>query len=548
MNAIEKNGSFTQNKLPDMGYDLFTPGHTITRYASLLLKYVANPDNRCQHLIADIKITLVAGEQLLTLIKALSSQENAHSDGIDLKVFTSTVCHDLRTPLSTIIGYGEMSIEDINEKMHPQANIYLKKLLTSTRELLTLIDDLSYLYKKRFQDIELKQNNTTPPPPTTSPINKSSPSSLTTLPFSESSLNLNLQSAPILIVDDKSDNRIILSRRLINQGFEVKEAENGRQALQMVRNQTFDLILLDIMMPEMDGYQVLEALKKNKEHCTIPIIMISAVSEIDSVVRCIEMGAEDYLQKPFKQVILNAKIFASLERKHLRDREQAFLRTLQTEQQKSERLLLSILPEPIAKRLKKKMNKNFQEDIPTIVDKFEEVTVLFSDIADFTSWSAGISPSKLVEKLNQIFSAFDQLTKKYGLEKIKTIGDAYMLVGGLPTPRPDHAQAVANISLDILREIKQLNDKNHENLQIRIGIHTGPVVAGVIGKNKFNYDLWGDTVNIASRMESQGLPNCIQVSETTYQYLKNDFIFEPRAPLKVKGKGMMITYFLKGRK
>jgi adenylate cyclase len=166
----------------------------------------------------------------------------------------------------------------------------------------------------------------------------------------------------------------------------------------------------------------------------------------------------------------------------------------------------------------------------------------------FTELSTGIEPSQLVEKLNLIFLAFDRLTEKHGLEKIKTIGDAYMLVGGLPTPRQDHVEAVADMALDMLREIDRLNETHQANFNIRVGIHTGPVVAGVIGKNKFNYDLWGDTVNIASRMESQGVAGCVQLSETTYNRIKEKFILERRGPIEVKGKGQMVTYLLRGRK
>jgi class 3 adenylate cyclase/CheY-like chemotaxis protein len=361
-------------------------------------------------------------------------------------------------------------------------------------------------------------------------------------------------SASLLVVDDGESNRDLLSRRLDRQGFHVEVAENGRQALQMIRHKKFDLILLDLIMPEMNGYQVLETIKADKELNPIPVIMISALDEIDSVVRCIEMGAEDYLQKPFNQVILNAKISASLERKRFRDRERAFMLKLQDEQkklqieqkklkieqQKSEKLLLNILPKPIADRLKKGEQ--------TIADSFAEVTVLFSDLVGFTELSTTIEPCELVEKLNQIFLAFDKLTEKHCLEKIKTIGDAYMLVGGLPTPRPDHVEAVANMALEMLTTINNINQAAHAHFQIRIGFHTGPVIAGIIGKNKFNYDLWGDTVNIASRMESRGLSGHIQVSEATYQRLKDKFVFERRGPIEIKGKGKMVTYLLNDKK
>ncbi|MCS6794271.1 MAG: PAS domain S-box protein [Oscillatoriaceae bacterium SKW80] len=213
---------------------------------------------------------------------------------------------------------------------------------------------------------------------------------------------------------------------------------------------------------------------------------------------------------------------------------------LRYQQQQTERLLLNILPEVIAERLK------LHEAI--IADSFPEVTVLFADIVEFTAFSANISPTKLVYFLNKIFSAFDLLTEIHGLEKIKTIGDAYMVVGGLPTPRKNHAEAIANMALDMQREIARFNKLHHQTLSMRIGIHTGPVVAGVIGLKKFIYDLWGDTVNIASRMESHSLPGYIQVTAATYQLLKHKYLFQKRGAIKIKGKGKMQTYFLLGKK
>jgi PAS domain S-box-containing protein len=211
-----------------------------------------------------------------------------------------------------------------------------------------------------------------------------------------------------------------------------------------------------------------------------------------------------------------------------------------TAQEQSDRLLLNILPEAIADRLK--------QDEHTIADSFEEVTVLFADLVGFTQLSSKISPHDLVKQLNQIFSTFDRLAQRLNLEKIKTIGDAYMVVGGLPTPRVDHAEAIAQMALDMQQEINQFKRENGEPLHIRIGISSGPVVAGVIGLNKFIYDLWGDTVNTASRMESQGIPGCIQVTSATYERLHHKFIFDKRGVIEVKGKGEMTTYFLKGRK
>lgn len=217
----------------------------------------------------------------------------------------------------------------------------------------------------------------------------------------------------------------------------------------------------------------------------------------------------------------------------------AWQEALHYEQEQAERLLLNILPKVIAQRLKQLES--------TIADNFEEVTVLFADIVGFTELSARFPPAQVVELLNRIFSAFDELSDCYGLEKIKTIGDAYMVVGGLPTPRSDHAEATANMALDMQQVITKFNNQNNQTLSIRIGMNTGPVVAGVIGIKKFSYDLWGDTVNIASRMESQGLPDQIQVTEFTYKKLQDKYLFEERGMIQVKGKGKMMTYFLKGK-
>jgi class 3 adenylate cyclase len=212
---------------------------------------------------------------------------------------------------------------------------------------------------------------------------------------------------------------------------------------------------------------------------------------------------------------------------------------LRLEQEKSERLLLNVLPAPIAARLKAGEG--------VIADGFPDVTVLFADIVDFTRRSQRIAPEQVVQALNDLFSVFDQHARQRGLEKIKTIGDAYMVAGGLPDPRPDHAHAVAEMAMAMRDEVARRTDPDGQPLALRIGIDTGPVMAGVIGTSKFSYDLWGDTVNMASRMESHGVPGCIQVTARAYERLKDGYRFERRGPIAVKGKGEIVTYLLVGR-
>jgi class 3 adenylate cyclase len=202
----------------------------------------------------------------------------------------------------------------------------------------------------------------------------------------------------------------------------------------------------------------------------------------------------------------------------------------------NERLLLNILPEPVASRLR--------EGEPLIADRFEDVTLMFADVVDFTSLSAMLTPSELVHALNEVFSVFDGLVERYGLEKVKTIGDAYMVVGGMTDGTEDHTARVAAMALDLAGAVGRIEAAARLGIRFRVGIHCGPVVAGVIGTKKFIYDLWGDTVNLASRMESLGVPGRVQVTGAVMERLQGTFELEPRGLIDVKGKGPTPTWFL----
>ena len=357
-----------------------------------------------------------------------------------------------------------------------------------------------------------------------------------------------LSRARILVVDDSRMLRMGISRSLRQLGVQqIEEASDGMAALERLERERFDLMLLDMEMPLMDGLEVLARMQSQPQLRGIPVIVISGAESIDGVVACIEMGAEDYLPKPFSQVLLRARLTSSLEKKQLRDLElaqrlqlQAQNDQLKLEQAKTEALLLNILPRSIAQRLKLGEER--------CADSHANVTVLFSDLVGFTGLSQGMGPRELVELLHELFSSFDQLVDAAGLEKIKTIGDCYMLVGGLPDPRPDHAQAVTDVAIKMVQTMTRLDRAFPCDLQIRLGIHSGPVVAGVIGTHKFTYDLWGTTVNEASRMESSGQPGRIHVSATTAGLLGADFDLEYRGMVQAKGLGSLPTYFVNGRR
>jgi len=352
--------------------------------------------------------------------------------------------------------------------------------------------------------------------------------------------------AAILIVDDDEDLRRMIALRLELFGYQnVATAPDGEAALELIRRREFDLAILDIEMPRLDGFGVLRALREDPERRHVPVIVSSGLDDLEAVARCIALGAEDYLLKPLKTEIFRARVSATLERKRLRDIERLRLiqlqherRLLELEQDKTERLLLNVLPRSIASRLK--------QGERTIAERYDDVTVLFADVVDFSSWAGRTDPEYLVSLLNDLFSRFDQLAGERGLEKIKTIGDSYLAVGGLPERREDHAGAVAHLALEMLGALREFNRDRGVELSMRIGLNSGPVVAGIIGRRKFTYDLWGATVNVASRMQAAGVPDRIQVTSTTGSLLQGRFRLTPRGSVTCKGVGEVTTFLLDG--
>lgn len=345
-------------------------------------------------------------------------------------------------------------------------------------------------------------------------------------------------SARILIVDDEPMNVEYLEQELGDLGYRTESAFGGKEALKKVAAGAPDLILLDVMMPDLDGITVCRMLKNDPATRLIPIVIMTALDAVEDRVRGIEAGADDFLTKPVDDRELLARIRTALKTKHAVDVTVDELESVTREQEKSERILQSVLPDSVAKRLK--------EGEVIIADRYDEVTILFSDIVDSTPLARKLPPSELVGVLDGVFRAFDELAEMYELEKIKTMGDGYMVIGGAPELRADHTEAVARMALAMRDFSVGLEAGPDMELMMRFGIDVGPVVAGVLGRDKFTYDVYGDAVNTASRMESQSLPGRIQVSDKVYQKLRDQFRFEPRGSIEVKGVGPMITYFLEG--
>ena len=517
--------------------ELSAPATAITGYAEMLMGDAVQAG--CAQRIDDLQRILDASRSLHGLILSLLDRGAIHlPDGIaDLAEFRRMLRHDLRTPLNAIKGYAEMLREDAAAAGAETFACDLDKLLGEAALLLDRIDGLvtfSGTHGPAFDEVARPVIMNAAPTRMVESLLKA------VRPVAAEKDLAAVTPSRILVVDDNASNRDLLARRLQRQGHTVLQAEDGASALTLVEKEAFDLVLLDLMMPGISGYDVLTLLKADPRFQEIPVIMISALTELDSIVRCIEAGADDYLAKPFDPTLLRARVGSSLDKKHMRDREREMVKALRIEKERSEQLLLNILPQAIVTRLNR--------DETVIADQLSDVTILFADLIGFTRLSSQLSARDLVQLLNGLFSEFDRLALSFGVEKIKTVGDAYMLAGGVPEPRADNAHAVADTALAMLEAVKRTNYELPIPLQMRIGMHSGDVVAGIIGTHKFVYDIWGDAVNIASRMESHGMPNRIQISAATRLHIHERFQLEPHGCVDIKGKGPMETFILLGRR
>ncbi len=350
----------------------------------------------------------------------------------------------------------------------------------------------------------------------------------------------------VLIVDDQEANVSLLEQMLRGAGYvSIASTRDPNEVCELHLKNRYDLILLDLQMPGMDGFQVMESLKEIETGGYLPVLVLTA--QPDHKLRALKAGAKDFVSKPFDLAEVLIRVYNMLEVRLLHLETKKLYDRVVAEQKVSERLLLNVLPHSIAERLKGRPEVTADSFTEVIADSFAEVTVLFADIVGFTKFSEGVSAEVLVDVLNDIFTRFDGIADTRGLEKIKTIGDAYMAAAGLPVPVADHAIRAAHMAVDMIEAVDRFNEHRRYKLKVRIGIDTGAVVAGIIGKRKFLYDLWGDVVNTASRMESHGVAGRIQVTDSTRQRLSEPFMLEKRGAIDVKGKGEMHTWFLNSR-
>lgn len=354
-----------------------------------------------------------------------------------------------------------------------------------------------------------------------------------------------LLNAKILVVDDKQANVTLLERTLASAGYtSVMSTLDPTAVCDLHEKNHFDLIVLDLQMPVMDGFEVMERLKLVETDGYLPILVITA--QPDHKLRALRAGAKDFVSKPFDIAEVLTRVHNMLEVRLLhvaiRRKNEELKRLFDqvvAERKVSERLALHVPADSIAARLQARPD--------VTADSFADVTVLIADIIGFSELAPAATPERLAALLDEIFAGFDELAKRRGLRKTKTLGNSYMATAGVPVALEDHAEQAAHLSLDMLEALEHFNILSGHALQARIGIASGPVVAGVIGKRMYIYDVWGDAVTTAARMESHGVAGRVQVAESTRRLLGDSFLFEERGVLEVEGKGDLKTWFVTGR-
>jgi len=351
--------------------------------------------------------------------------------------------------------------------------------------------------------------------------------------------------ARILVVDDQPANVLLLERMLGDAGYRSVTSTLDPHAVRALDEQhRYDLILLDLQMPGMDGFQVMEGLKEIETGGYLPVLVITA--QPDHKLRALRAGAKDFISKPFDVAEVLTRVHNMLEVRLLHveiRRKNAELKTLfdqvVAERKLSERLALHVPPDSIAARLQARPD--------VTADSFADVTVVIADIVGLAELTPTARPEQLTLFVDEIFAHFDGLAHARGVKKIKTLGNSYMAVAGVPVAASDHATRAAHLSLDMIDTLQRFNERSGHALQVRVGVASGAVVAGVIGKRLYVYDVWGDAVTIASRMESHGVAGRVQVADTTRQLLGESFLLEERGALAVEGNGEMTTWFVAGR-
>ncbi|MBW1941872.1 MAG: response regulator [Deltaproteobacteria bacterium] len=520
--------------LANLRHELRTPLNAIIGYSEMLLEDAEDQGHK--KFISDLHKIHSAGSQLLVLVNDILDPAKTNSGQADLalEILAVKLRHELRTPLNAIIGYSEMLLEDAEDQDQEAFIPDLIKIHSAGERFLSLINDLV--------------NVSTPETGVVEPYLESSEawsmiqdvvSSIR--PLQEGDGTVAAERGSLLVVDDNEMNRDLLARHIERQGHTVTVAANGRQALEIIKTHSFHLVLLDIMMPEMNGYQVLQHLKENDNWRDIPVIMISALDEMDSVVRCIEMGAEDYLPKPFNPILLRARISSCLEKKRLRDLEAEQKRRL-IELNKALEVRNRFIRATFGRYLSDEIVNSILETPEGVKlgGEKRKVTIMMTDLRGFTVLSERLKPEQVVQMLNSYFEVMVDVVLQYNGTINEIIGDALLVIFGAPQEMSDRAQLAIACAIEMQNAMSKVNEKNRAQglpeLEMGIGLNETEVIVGNIGSSKRSkYAVVGSGVNMTSRIESYSVGGQILISESVYREAVEILRIDARRDVLPKG-------------
>ncbi|MDW4498513.1 adenylate/guanylate cyclase domain-containing protein [Sulfitobacter sp. D35] len=492
------------------------PAETILGYQALIVDTLGASE--AGDALEDAEVVLKAARALNDKIARLVDPE-ADLDPSDLE--DATLRHDLRTPVNAILGYSELILEEQGDAIDATVRSDIETVVTACGHVLEQIDGLVGFSRGSAEALAADA------------ADAGIAEALARTLSDEVAAGPGI-SGRILVIDDVEANRELLRRHLTTRGHSVTTAASAREALKLLKASNYELALVDILMPDMNGIELLATLKSNPLWREMAVVMVSGLKDVQAIVKCIKAGAADYLPKPVDPVLLHARVESCLETVRWRERERRFVEKIAYEKSRADGLLLSMLPATIIERVGRGET--------VIADRFEAASIIFADIVDFTPLVARTDPTTLVGHLHALFSQIDELADRHGVEKIKTIGDAYMAVVGVPEAREDHADRAIAFGRALLGLQSEIFGAS-EPLRIRVGVSSGPVIAGLIGRKRFVYDVWGETVNLASRLEASGEAGRIHTSTATIEALSAT-PQSTRQQTAIKGVGRIETFLI----
>lgn len=511
--------------LTHVRHELKTPINAILGYSEMLLEDLEDGEDELEK---DLERIRTAGRNLLTLVDEILNPNRIAEEGssAELEDYGAKIRVDLRNPINAVIGYAELLIENSEEMGRDYMVADLDRIQAAARRLLDLSTDIVEVATARNED-------------SSDPGRLEVSSALTEGVLAKAgtdagAVQTDEVAGSLLVVDDNAMNRDLLSRQLARAGFMVQTAESGAEALRIMDGRDFDLVLLDVIMPEMDGLEVLRRVKSDPHLAETPVIVLSSLDDVESAIRCIELGADDFLHKPFHPTLLQARIGASLEIRRRRDEHDRQLARLDESELFVERILRSSFPAAIADRIRSGETE--------IVESYGDVTVLWCDV-ESAARDRTRDPSQVAGRMRRLLEALDRVAEEHELGTVVQAGDGVVLAGGVPIPAEDHAHRVASAALALRDGLR--SDPSFD-APIRVGMDSGEVTGGVLGGERLGYRLWGDPVDLARSLGRQAETGQVMVSPSAYRLLKDGWAFATLGVQEIPGRGQMRTYVLEG--